>query len=240
MTIKQKLGKQIIPKLPVTRHVFDHVRAELNALYVRILHKVSPFYLTKIRELKKQKGLLVNLGCGPFGLETGWINLDLFPIKNVYLRTDCRKYLPLADNSCKGLHVEMFLEHLDPTEELPVFLKECYRVLEPEGVLRVIVPDATLFLKAYFEDGWDAMNKISYGFEDWSLSYDTKMDALNHVFLQDYEHYGGWDAERLYHLLRKEKFSSVQQKSYQVGDFPGKPIDREYHRQNALYMEAVK
>jgi predicted SAM-dependent methyltransferase len=240
MTLKQKLGKLLIPALPVTRHVFDHFRLEWNAIYVRTLHKISPFYRSRIRKLKKRKELLVNLGCGPYGLPDGWINLDLFPIKNVYLRTDCRKWLPLADNSCRAIHVEMFVEHLDPLEELPVFLKECYRSLQAGGILRVIVPDAELFLRAYAQDGWGALNAISYGFEDWSKEYPTKMDALNHVFLQVNEHYGGWSFERLRLVLERAGFATIRQKSYNTGDFPGGPIDRDYHKQNGLYAEAVK
>jgi predicted SAM-dependent methyltransferase len=240
MTLKQRIGKILIPRLPVTRHVFNHVRAELNAIYVRFLHRVSPFYRNKIKALKSRKELLVNLGCGPYGLPDGWINLDLFPINNVYLRTDCRKFLPLADNSCKGIHVEMFLEHLEPLEELPVFLQECYRALEPGGILRIIVPDAELFLTAYAADGWDEINKISYGFEDASKAYTTKMDLLNHVFLQEYEHYGGWSFERMEHFLQKAGFTRYAKLSYATGAFPGGPIDREYHRQNGLYVEAVK
>ncbi|HMH23191.1 MAG TPA: methyltransferase domain-containing protein [Puia sp.] len=240
MTIKQRLGKLLIPGLPVTRHIFDHFRLELNAIYVRTLHKISPVYLSRIKKLKKKKDILVNLGCGPYGLPDDWINLDLFPIKNVYLRTDCRKWLPLGDNSSKGIHVEMFLEHLDPFEELPVFLKECYRSLQPGGVLRVIVPDAELFLKAYAQEGWDGLNAISYGFEDWSKEYETKMDALNHVFLQVNEHYGGWSYERLKGVLEKAGFATVRRVAYKHGEFPGGAIDREYHRQNGLYVEAVK
>jgi hypothetical protein len=106
--------------------------------------------------------------------------------------------------------------------------------------LRVIVPDAELFLIAYAQDGWDALNAISYGFEDWSKEYPTKMDALNHVFLQVNEHYGGWSFERLRLVLEKAGFGTIRRRSYGEGDFPGGAIDRDYHRQNGLYAEAVK
>ena len=240
MTIKQKAGVILFRNLPFSKHVFDHVRVELNAINVRLKHKISPYYRSKINSLKKKKDILLNLGCGPFGLPGEWINLDLFPIKNVYLPTDCRKKLPLADESCKGIHVEMFMEHLDPTDELPYFLKECFRVLQNNGVLRIIVPDASLFLKAYFDESWESFNEISYGFEDWSKEYETKMDALNHVFLQGYEHFGGWDKERMLSVLKKAGFNKITFLSYREGEFPGGVIDREYHRQNALYAEASK
>ena len=240
MTLKQRLGKFVFRHLPVSRHVFDHFRLELNACYARVAHRLNPYYLFRIRRLRKPKDLLVNLGCGPYGKAEGWINLDLSPGQEIYLRTDCRKTLPLADHSCQGIHVEMFLEHLDPCDEVPHFLAEIHRCLQAGGIARFIVPDAELYIRAYLSPGWDAMNQISYGSEDWSKQYSCKMEALNHVFQQGYEHYGGWDFERLRKLLANAGFNTVRRQAFGMGDFPSGPIDREYHRQNGLYVEATK
>jgi predicted SAM-dependent methyltransferase len=240
MTVKQALGRVVFRAMPVSRHVFDHFRLELNALWVRILHRTSPRYRARIHDLRGRRDLLVNLGCGPFGRATGWINLDLAPIENVFLRTDCRRWLPMADYSCLGVHVEMFLEHLDPVDEVPGFLREVHRCLQGNGVARFVVPDAALFIRAYLSPGWDSMNEISYGSEDWSRLYSCKMDALNHVFQQGYEHYGGWDVDRLGRVLLAAGFSSVERRAFGTGEFPGGPIDREYHRTNGLYVEARK
>jgi len=239
LTIKQRIGKSVFKKLPFSRHVFDHIRLEMNAIWVRFLHKVNPFYIRKANKLKKQKNILVNLGCGPYGREKGWVNLDLFPIQHVYIRTDCRKKLILGDNSCAGVHIEMFLEHVDPFDELPYLLKECYRVLIPTGVLRIIVPDAEKFIKAYLGYGWEEMNTISYGKEDWSVIYSCKMEALNHVFLQGYEHFGGWDFDRLQLVLQKAGFKMINRVKFNEGSFP-EIIDREFHQSNGLYVEAMK
>lgn len=209
-------------------------------MWVRIAHLVHPGYVARVRRLKAKKSLLVNVGCGPYGKPDGWINLDLHQLQNVYVRADCRRRLPLADASCRGIHVEMFLEHLDPFDELNSFLSDCYRALEPGGILRVIVPDAELFVRAYLSPGWEALNEISYGGENWAEVYPGKMEALNHVFQQGYEHYGGWDYERLERLLKNAGFGRCQRVQYAKGEFPGGPIDREYHRQNGIYAEATK
>jgi predicted SAM-dependent methyltransferase len=240
MTFKQLLGKFIFRRLPVSRHVFDHFRLELNACFVRIAHCLNPYYIIRTRQLKKQKNLLVNLGCGPYGKAKGWINLDLAPLQHVYIPTDCRKVFPLASASCRGIHVEMFLEHLDPFDELPHFLAECYRCLQPGGIARFIVPDAELFIRAYLSPGWEAMNRISYGCDDWSRTYTCKIEALNHVLLQGYEHFGGWDFERMQRVLSDAGFNDIRRQHYGMSDFPDGPIDREYHRQNGLYVDAVK
>lgn len=240
MTLKQRLGKLVFRHLPVSRHVFDHFRLELNACYVRMAHCLNPYYRARVQKLKKARDLLVNLGCGPYGKAEGWINLDLSQVQHVYLRTDCRRKLPLADDSCIGIHIEMFLEHLDPYDEVPHFLAEIRRCLQAGGVARFVVPDAELYVRAYLAPGWDAMNQISYGSEDWSKQYTSKMEALNHVFQQGYEHYGGWDFERLRNRLENAGFATIRRQTFGVGDFPSGPIDREYHRQNGLYVEATK
>jgi predicted SAM-dependent methyltransferase len=44
------------------------------------------------------------------------------------------------------------LEHLD-RDETKSFLAEAYRVLKPDGVIRVAVPDLRLMVQEYCQDG---------------------------------------------------------------------------------------
>jgi predicted SAM-dependent methyltransferase len=239
MTYKQRLGAWLIPKLPINRHVFDHFRLEINAWIVRTLFPLNPIYFSQLKYLQKQDDIIVNLGCGPFGLE-GWINLDLFSHDNLSLRVDVRHRLPLADNSCRGIHCEHFFEHLNPSDEVPRFLQECLRCLKPQGVLRIIVPDAGLYIKAYQSTGWDMLNQIGCGGDIPEQVFKTKMQAINHVFLQGYEHYAGYDQETLELVLRHNGFSTVKTHSWRKGEFPGGCIDREQHVNYSLYVEARK
>ena len=236
-TLKQRLGALLIPRLPVTRHVFNHIRLELDASRVRALHQLHPGIRAKIHQLRQQRNLLVNIGCGPFG-KPDWVNLDLYSHPNVTLEADTRRSLPLADASCLGIHTEHFLEHLDPVDERPQFLQDCRRCLQPEGVLRVIVPDAELYIKAYLESGWDTLNQIGCGGEKPEATFTSKMEALNHVFIQGWEHYGGYDSESLESALRAAGFTQATRCNWRTGDFPGGCIDREQHRPYSLYFEA--
>lgn len=236
-SLKQRVGHWLIPRLPVNRHVLDHLRLELNAVQVRVLHLIHPGYRRRIKALSRQRRLKANIGCGPFGLP-GWINLDLFSHDRVTLRADCRYRIPLVDQSCEGIHVEHFLEHLSPTDERARFLRECLRCLQTGGVLRVIVPDAELYIKAYLTPGWTTLNSISCGGDVPERVFRTKMEALNHIFLQDVEHYGGYDSETLRLVLSDAGFRDVARKSWREGDFPGGCIDRELHRPYSLYFEA--
>ncbi|HKP12574.1 MAG TPA: methyltransferase domain-containing protein [Blastocatellia bacterium] len=236
-TIKQRVGTRVIPRLPFSRHVFNHIRLELNSLRVRALHRLHPAWRVRVRRLKQRRDLLVNVGCGPFGKE-GWVNFDLMAHPNVTLALDCRHKLPLSDGSCLGIHVEHYFEHLDPADERGEFLKECRRCIQPEGVLRVIVPDAELYIRAYLEPGWGALNRIGCGGEEPEATFECKMDALNHVFHQGWEHYAGYDAESMELCLRAAGFTRVMRQAYRAGEFPGGCIDRDEHRPYSLYVEA--
>jgi predicted SAM-dependent methyltransferase len=70
--------------------------------------------------------------------------------EEVYGRTHFRDFyfrkgegLPFADASFAFIYSEHFFEHLFFDEALAL-LKECHRLLRPNGVLRTIVPDADL------------------------------------------------------------------------------------------------
>ncbi len=236
-TVKQRIGAWLIPKLPLNPVAFRIVRLELSAMWVNGLNAIHPRYRARRRELARGENLLVNVGCGPFGHE-GWVNFDLHAHPGVALAIDCRRSLPLANNSCRGIHVEHYFEHLEPTRERPRFLAECRRCLMPGGILRIIVPDARRYAEAYLSDGWADLNAIGCGGERPETSFPTKMAALNHVFLQDGEHYGGIDAALLGAELTAAAFSDVRVVGWREGAFPGGSIDREQHRSYSLYMEA--
>lgn len=238
-TLKQRVGAWLIPRLPLNPVLFRLLRLELRALWLNGLNALHPRRRTIRRELARGRDLLVNVGCGPFGHD-GWINFDLHPHPGVSLDIDCRRSLPLADGSCRGIHVEHYFEHLEPTVEQPRFLAECRRCLAPGGILRIVVPDARKYAEAYVSDGWTSLNAIGCGGDRPETAFATKMAALNHVFLQDGEHYGGIDEALLRNTLAAAGFTDASVVDWRQGAFPGGCIDREQHRACSLYMEARK
>jgi predicted SAM-dependent methyltransferase len=238
-TLKQRFGTWLIPHLPVNPWVFRILRTELNAIFVRVLSRVHPGWVARRRALERRRSVLVNIGCGPSGRED-WVNLDLFAAPHLTIRADCRQHFPLGDSSARGIHVEHYFEHLEPMTERPRFLAECRRCLEPGGVLRIIVPDMAKYIDAYVSPGWGLLNAIGCGGEVPQECFGTKIEALNHVFVQDGEHYGGFDAEFLRHTLAQAGFTDIEQVDWRQGRFPGGAIDRDQHRLYSLYMEAVR
>lgn len=64
---------------------------------------------------------------------------------------DVRKPLPFPNGSAQGVYASHLLDclHLFETQRL---LKECFRVLRPGGVLRVVVEDIRPILQEYLEE----------------------------------------------------------------------------------------
>jgi predicted SAM-dependent methyltransferase len=59
--------------------------------------------------------------------------------------------MPFLPNSFDGILASHLIEHFD-TPGAVKLLKDCHRVLKPEGVLLVSVPDASYFRSVYHED----------------------------------------------------------------------------------------
>jgi SAM-dependent methyltransferase len=65
--------------------------------------------------------------------------------------------VPFADGSFDVVYHAHFLEHLERNAALE-FMQECYRVLKPGGIIRVVVPDLQLAVMTYAES-WKAMDR---------------------------------------------------------------------------------
>ena len=83
-------------------------------------------------------GKKLNLGGGRWQLE-GWDNLD---IKYGY---DILEYKlsPFPNNSVELIYTSHNIEHF-PWSFIPTYLSEAYRVLQPGGTIRMVVPDTDL------------------------------------------------------------------------------------------------
>lgn len=77
------------------------------------------------------------------GLEArpGWTLIDIQPGPGVDVVGDCTDLSRFADGSAAEIYASHVLEHLGFREQLPRALAECHRVLAPDGVLRIGVPD---------------------------------------------------------------------------------------------------
>jgi predicted SAM-dependent methyltransferase len=92
---------------------------------------------------------MLNLGCGG-RFHNAWINLDYSPQNERVRRHDLREPLPFADESFDTIYHSHVLEHLS-RERGRALILECFRVLAPEGILRIAVPDLETIARLYLE-----------------------------------------------------------------------------------------
>jgi SAM-dependent methyltransferase len=84
--------------------------------------------------------LKLNLGSNNKRRE-GFTNIDILDCPNVDIRHDLTSFpWPVEDNTVDEILAEEFLEHI-PFRKIDRLLRECFRVLQNNGVLRIQVPD---------------------------------------------------------------------------------------------------
>lgn len=237
MTRKHRLGEWVYARFRVTRFFVEVVRTEVGACIIGLKNSLLPSRRRQLRRLRRQQGVRANVACGPFVLP-GFVNLDFHASRPEVIEYDCRWSLPFSDNTVSGIRVEHFFEHLETRQELPAFLADCHRVLGTSGVLRIVVPDAERYLRAYCgdEDTFESLG-VSTPFPE---DLPTRMDIVNHAFHQWHEHRWGYDFETLEHRLRQAGFSQVERMAFQHSLDEELAVDRDEHAPYSLYVDAVK
>ncbi len=219
------------------RHTGFPFWLELQTTVLRLRTRGMP------RRYRTARDLWLNLGAGDKG-RTGWINVDIYPLCGVNCVYDCRKQLPFPDGSARAIFCEHFFEHLDYTEEVPCFLSECRRVLQPDGVLRLIVPDTERYLHAYAQGGWEPLRRLrSMGSDNYDThlrtTYHTRMELVNAVFRQGHEHKFAYDYETLAFVLHHAGFRQVCRQQFGISQLSGLAIDLPERAPESLYVEAI-
>lgn len=112
---------------------------------------------------------LVNLGCGN-RYHKDWINLDFKSKNENVIEYDLNTKLPFEDSSVDVVYTSHVLEHFSKCFA-PKFLQECYRVLKPNGIIRVVVPDLEQLVRNYiiFLDGAKKGDKDSQEKYEWTM-----------------------------------------------------------------------
>ena len=91
----------------------------------------------------------LNLGCGN-KFHPAWTNVDVVARGNSVIGHDLRKGISFPDGKFDVVYHSHLLEHFPRAQALP-FLRECYRVLKPGGIIRVAVPDLERIARVYLQ-----------------------------------------------------------------------------------------
>jgi predicted SAM-dependent methyltransferase len=221
----------------------------------------------------------LHLGCG-LNTYDGWINLDgswnawlskftnlrkillyfhMIPEENkdiawssdIFIH-DVRKKLPFNDNYFSVIYSSHLLEHLY-LAEAKYLLTECLRILEPRGILRMVVPDLKAMIVKYIED----MNNFK-GTETLSAADSLNMKLLLRTpqppsgnilyriyscFKDFHSHKWMYDATSLIgHFERAGFHEAKEMECYQsrISDIERIERDKRDFHGTEIYIEAVK
>ncbi len=93
--------------------------------------------------------LKLNVGCGR-RFHPDWVNIDLRSTHKQVIECDVTQGLPFAADTFAAVYHSHILEHLVPDEGKKL-VEECFRVLEPGGILRIVIPDLERIARLYLQ-----------------------------------------------------------------------------------------
>lgn len=176
---------------------------------------------------RDSRGLRLHVGSGGHNLP-GWINLDIAPADLTVNVTDG---LPLPTASVRCVFASHMLEHLYYPQQTLGFLAECHRVLEPGGVLRLVVPDIEQCIRAYVGrdsaffagrmEKWKHWRPGATPLEDF-LAYAGAGPSPSH-FLESHKY--GFDFETLQQALLRVGFGAVIRSTFEGSVHPELRVD---------------
>ena len=111
----------------------------------------------------------LNLGCG-LRFHPDWVNVDFVSSHPSVSQCDLRKGIPYPDKSF-GWCITPTCWSISRNSDALGFLKECHRVVQPNGTIRVAVPDLEGIVKAYLQ----ALDMAAQGEEQGMQNHEWMM-----------------------------------------------------------------
>jgi predicted SAM-dependent methyltransferase len=187
---------------------------------------------------KRLRGLrYLNVGPG-YSVRDDFVNLDYRWHPGIDVTWDIenirRHPYPFPEESFTGIYTEHCLEHIS-ISACTDNLREFHRLLEPGGVVRIIVPDGELYIDWYNRHRRGEPVEVYRAKE---LNEPTPMWSLNRI--AHFVHRFLYDYETLAWLLRNAGFADVRRECFGRGSHPKLLLDSESHKAESLYVEATK
>ena len=224
-------------KINLSTVSFMKIRAKFKIVFQIIYGAIIRGKWFQLNRVNKSSKKYLNLGCG-LNLTSGFINLDYQWIPKIDICWDITKGIPLRSNTMSGIYAEHCLEHITFSQCQKV-LNDLYRVLEPGGTLRIVVPDAELYLDLYNREKEGENIKFPYVTADDIEEGFLPIMAINRIF-REHGHLYTYDYGLLKTMLEKEGFVNIKKEEFMMGKNKKLLIDSESRKVESLYVEAEK
>jgi predicted SAM-dependent methyltransferase len=224
--IRDKLPKNWIP-------IYDNFRFEITTSLGRMVQSFNP---------PKVFSPYLHVGCGNQRIQ-GFINTDVFGNNQADYGLDLRFELPFPDSSFQGIYTHHVVEHI-AYEDARLFFQEAFRLLQPQGVLRIVVPDAGKFIQAYNQNPESCSELVSFLPEHLhSPKWKTSLQVIDHIFRDTYfnPHQSAWDFYTLKLELENSGFYKVERMDCGIStNTKMSGLDNEGWANHSIYVEAFK
>lgn len=174
------------------KRVKDLLAKTSREYFIEALKRRRSYYFARIRSwrsrdeiiekyLKSTKCRKLHLGCGG-NLLPGWLNSDILDIRSGMIFIDVRDKLPFGNDTFDFVYSEHLLEHLT-YDEGRCLIKECFRILNRDGVFRLATPNLGFLTEFYVNDSKENSNYLQWATDSY-LKCDVYSKALviNHYF----------------------------------------------------------
>ncbi|MFA4828257.1 MAG: methyltransferase domain-containing protein [Thermodesulfovibrionales bacterium] len=200
------------------------IKFEIYALFCSLVGIVKSRVFFRQYNVNK-----LEIGVGNTARKNGFITSDInlksdFPF-------DLRIGLPFPDDSIDIIYAEHVLEHFD-YKDLLILLKDCHRALKPTGIMSIVVPNAKIYLTAYFKP--EEFEYKKYCLYDFGLSYKHNIDYVNYMFYMGGHHRYMFDEDSILTLLKDEGFKNVHKRDFDDN------LDQQDRKYESIYVEATK
>jgi predicted SAM-dependent methyltransferase len=202
-----------------------HKRRQIGRAILRAARRY-PFRYLKMacsraevaRYVRTHSVRLLNIGAQT-NRPRGWLNIDLFPTFGaVYL--DASNMSALQTASFDAVLCEHMIEHV-PKPVGERICRECYRILKPGGVLRIVTPDIERMCRLVLAPGAE-----DHRYLELIRSYLRRSDLSNHaavnLMFRDYGHQYIYARSELTLVLRQvglQKITATSASSYRQAIF---------------------
>ena len=248
--------EEVDQDIDITHHIerpktwWENKFREINPDYnVKIFHPRDIEYdlpkeqppISKIIGPEDVDSIKLNLGSFQDMFYYNWVNIDILDLNDFikkqaynYLQHDLTKGIPYRDNEVELIVSNHMIEHITRPEGFKL-LKECYRVLKPEGVIRFSTPDTKLITKKYLDGEIMEYRYINTGVENAN----DEAEAYYNLLLAG--HKTIYDEEALKKMFKETGFKNIERVSWDDSRNP--KIKKETlttHPSLSLIIEAEK
>jgi hypothetical protein len=234
------------------KHRIEGLIAAVASLRGDLATLATPFIRHQIDQLRigDAKDLQLHIGSGGFNLP-GWINIDNYPAP---LTMSLDWGLPFPASSARFVFLSHVLEHLFYPRQSQRLLHDIHRVMQPGGVVRIVVPDIEQWINAYVTNDKAFFDAQEVRTSDRTLE-PTRLEtllpysgAVSDPSQLYSSHKFGYDFETLQRCLTAAAFVNIRRCNYQESPFESLRVDdasgnagEQYgDRYRSLFVEAQK